>query len=78
MIGTERGALGATTGVQTLRGGRVREIFLQEETFKLSPGRKSDLALRGEGRKWKGGSLRRCKSPGDSRAVLSYAVSTSG
>lgn len=78
MIGTEEGALGATGGVQTLRGWRVREVFLQEETFKLGPGRKSDLALRREGRKWKGGSLRRCKSPWDSRAVLSYAVSTSG
>lgn len=39
-------ALWATGGIPTLGEWRIREVFLEEETFKLSPGGESDLALR--------------------------------
>ena len=62
MIGTERGALGATTGVQTLRGGRVREIFLQEETFKL----KMERGVKARG---KGGGQEESTVPGSGSSL---------
>lgn len=63
--------LRATGGVSALGQWRVRETFQEEKPFKLSPEREYDLALRREGRKWKGGSLRRYKYPWDSNEVSS-------
>lgn len=56
MLGEVLRATGRASALGELR---VREDFLEEELFKLSPEREYDLALRREGRKWKGGSLRR-------------------
>ena len=55
---------GATGGVATLRSWRVREVVLQEETFKLSPRRKSDWVLRKEERKWDVGAREGANPPG--------------